>query len=276
MSNTLPPIPNEAIGETHSWREWFLRVRQVVANPSATIFHNLLGGLQGGDSSNRIHLTTGQVNALGGSGSVNGYLRPQAGTTAAGTAPIKLTAGSLLTTPESGTFEYNNSHLYFTDGDRHAFVQADTPITATTTVANTVTETTLFSYTVNPNELHNDEVVKIELSGFYSTASAAESFTLNYYLGSTLLASVMNSRGNNTNAGWKSIYELTTRSVGVSGTLIDFADYSDNSGYSIQPGLTTTAIDTTTTNTLTVKIVWTAAKAGNTFSLTQGRITFTH
>jgi hypothetical protein len=42
----------------------------------------------------------------------------KAGTATAGTAPLKLTAGVLLTTPELGTLEYVDTgtigHLYFT------------------------------------------------------------------------------------------------------------------------------------------------------------------
>lgn len=43
-------------------------------------------------------------------------LRPAAGTTAANTAPIKLTSGTAMTTPEDGAIEYHTSHLYFTVG----------------------------------------------------------------------------------------------------------------------------------------------------------------
>ena len=38
----------------------------------------------------------------------------RAGTTAAGTAPIKLTSGSLMTAPEAGAIEFSNDTLYFT------------------------------------------------------------------------------------------------------------------------------------------------------------------
>ena len=38
----------------------------------------------------------------------------KAGTTAAGTAPIKLTSGSLMTAAEAGAIEFNNDFLYFT------------------------------------------------------------------------------------------------------------------------------------------------------------------
>lgn len=39
-----------------------------------------------------------------------------AGTATAGTAPLKLTTGTALTTPEDGALEYHSSHLYFTIG----------------------------------------------------------------------------------------------------------------------------------------------------------------
>jgi hypothetical protein len=39
-----------------------------------------------------------------------------AGTATAGTAPLKLRAGTNLTTPENGAFEYDGTNLYFTVG----------------------------------------------------------------------------------------------------------------------------------------------------------------
>lgn len=39
-----------------------------------------------------------------------------AGTATAGTAPLKLTSGTNLTTPENGAFEYDGTNLYFTTG----------------------------------------------------------------------------------------------------------------------------------------------------------------
>ena len=46
-----------------------------------------------------------------------------AGTAAAGTAPIKLTSGVVLTNTEDGTFEYDGTHLYFTIGvTRHTLI----------------------------------------------------------------------------------------------------------------------------------------------------------
>jgi hypothetical protein len=50
-----------------------------------------------------------------GQGSPSASLHIQAGTAAASTAPIKLTAGTNLTSPEAGAIEFDGTNLYFTD-----------------------------------------------------------------------------------------------------------------------------------------------------------------
>lgn len=64
MASLLPPIPNEPIGENFQWREWFNRVRSITINPAIAIFHNLLGGLQGGAVNDYQHLTLVQVQKM--------------------------------------------------------------------------------------------------------------------------------------------------------------------------------------------------------------------
>lgn len=48
------------------------------------------------------------------SGLISGYLTPTAGTATAGTAPLKFTSGTNLTTPEDGAVEYDGTYLYVT------------------------------------------------------------------------------------------------------------------------------------------------------------------
>lgn len=48
--------------------------------------------------------------------SITARLHLPAGTATANTAPLKLTSGTALTTPEDGAIEYHGSHLYFTIG----------------------------------------------------------------------------------------------------------------------------------------------------------------
>ena len=57
--------------------------------------------------------TSGNVGI--GTTSPTAYLHLKAGTATAGTAPIKLTAGTNLGTPEAGAIEFDGTNLYFTD-----------------------------------------------------------------------------------------------------------------------------------------------------------------
>ena len=60
-----------------------------------------------------------------GIGTVNPTAKLQiaAGTASAGTAPIKLTSGTNLTTPENGALEYDGTNLYFTTGGVRKTIQ---------------------------------------------------------------------------------------------------------------------------------------------------------
>ena len=78
MAVLLPKIPNDPIGETHSWREFFYRLTQTVVTISGNFFtglnftgsnltslvtrnHNDLLSIQGGGTTDRQHLSTAQV-----------------------------------------------------------------------------------------------------------------------------------------------------------------------------------------------------------------------
>lgn len=59
---------------------------------------------------------SGQGNVGIGQTTPTAALHIKAGTATAGTAPLKLTSGTALTTAEDGAIEYHSSHLYFTIG----------------------------------------------------------------------------------------------------------------------------------------------------------------
>lgn len=66
-----------------------------------------------------------------GQTSASARLHIAAGTATAGSAPIKLTSGTNLTTPEAGAFEFDGTHLYFTIGStRYQLDQLTTGLTA--------------------------------------------------------------------------------------------------------------------------------------------------
>jgi len=186
-------------------------------------------------------------------------------------------ATALKITPVDGDMEYHNGHLYLTaQGVRHALNSSVGIKTATTTVSNTTTETTFYSYTVSANELHLDERIVITCDGVFSNASASDDFTIRFKFGGTTLHTITRTGGNVTDEGWEATYKGTIRSIGVSGKFVDYTRYVDGSGVYSDADTTEHSIDTTGSGTVEITIQWGAAKAGNTFSCTQGDMTIKH
>jgi len=79
-------------------------------NPLKTLAESWIGP----SSTTGIYFKGGKVGI--GTTSPTAVLHLKAGTATAGTAPLKLTTGTLLSSIEDGAFEYANSHLYFSIG----------------------------------------------------------------------------------------------------------------------------------------------------------------
>ena len=105
--------------------------------PDTTSSHIFYAGTSSTTSSELARLTgTGRL----GIGIVpTAVLHLKAGTATANTAPLKLTTGTALTTPEDGAIEYHSSHLYFTIGSTR--YQLDQQAAGLTIAAGTWTPT---------------------------------------------------------------------------------------------------------------------------------------
>ena len=192
-------------------------------------------------------------------------------------APLNFpNATALKTTPADGDMEYMDGHWYVTNGARHVLSTCAGVKTTTTTVTNTTTETQVYAYTFAANELHADERIRFTMDGVYSNASASDDFTIRFKVGGVTVHSIARSGGNVTDAGWEAVYKGTIRTDGASGTFVDFAKFLDGTNSYAVGETTTHSIDTTGTVLFEVTVQWDAAKAGNTFSCTQGDLAFKH
>jgi hypothetical protein len=109
-----------------------------------------------------------------GSAAVNTYCELKAGTTTV--APLKITAGSNMTSPAGGTIEYNGSH-YETGVNSVRYGKGGVVAEIYTTVSNsTTTETSLWAYT-SP-------------AGFFRTLGDKLDMTI----GGTIIGNAVNSR----------------------------------------------------------------------------------
>lgn len=192
------------------------------------------------------------------------------------TGQMHFASSTLKTTPVAGDMEYSGGHWFVTNGARHAISTSAGIATTSTTVSNTTATSTLYSYTFAPNELHQDEQVTFDISGFYSNASASDDFTMSFAANGVTFHTITRTGGNQTNVGWQTIFHGTIRSQGASGTFVDFAKLLDNEKTYTTADSAPHSIDTTASFTFTANIKWGAAKAGNTLTSTQGSLQFAH
>lgn len=192
------------------------------------------------------------------------------GSATAGRAPLYLSSGPLLPTPEPGAMEYLNHTLYFTTYlVRRSVMLNQDIVTADATVTNTTAETTVYSIPMAANYLTVGKVIIPKLYGIYSSGGG-RTFTLRLkYAGSTVI-SIQSDGGTVTNAPWYVHFPTTIRAVGASGSAISMAVGTFNNADKTTSATGTTAIDTTVPNTLTVTVQWSAANASDAFTVQQG------
>lgn len=146
--------------------------------------------------------------------------------------------------------------------------------TASVTVANTITETTLTgsgigSLTLNANYLTVGKSIRIRASGFHSAVSNPNIRIRVKFGSTTILDTTSVSSRNSTNGGWTIDAVIACRTTGVSGTVIGQGQYTETGGNVHQMvNTTTTTVNTTTSQAITVTAEWGTASASNTITCT--------
>ena len=174
---------------------------------------------------------------------------------------------------ESGVLEFSNDRFYITNvATQRAIDRTSDVITSTTTVSNTVTETTIWTGTLSANALKAGNLLKVHVDGVISNATAADDITISTYMGATQVATFNPAIGNVTNEHWHVNFNITVRSVGATGSVAFHG--ATHIGGSDSESLNIETIDTTVAEDITVKVQWDNAKAGNTISIYQGFLEF--
>ena len=147
--------------------------------------------------------------------------------------------------------------------------------TNTVTVANTTSETTLSGSGVGSLVLPANFLItgrSLRVRGFgYHSSTGNPTITLKFKLGSIVVGTITGTSGNGSNDGFEFDGILTCRTTGASGTVFVQGRYEElqNSGLREGGGNTsTTTIDTTASQTVSITAQWGTANAGNTISLT--------
>ena len=194
-----------------------------------------------------------------------------AGTATAGTAPVKLTDGTLLTTEEEGALEYSGGKLYFTNIlERKVIDRTSDVAVETVTVANTTTETLLWTGPMAANSLKAGNLFKFHADGIVSNggATAADQITLRIKVGgSTVVTLEPATKSMPVGSHWHLDANATQRTIGATGSraihvLIDIDDVTEEV-------IAVAAIDTTASMDVTLTAEWASAAADNTLSMYQ-------
>lgn len=174
-------------------------------------------------------------------------------------------------TGTAGRLWFDGSVLNFQPAtDKRSISLANGVIIADTTIANTVTETTLYTESISANELYKGSKWHIRVSGYYSTANAADTFTFRLKVGSTTVLSINSTAENVTNGFWRAEFFFTVRSTGASGSIQAALEAVFNDNPKNVANTSTTTIDTTTAEDITATVQWDNALTGNTLTITQG------
>ena len=196
----------------------------------------------------------------------------KAGTAAAGTGPIKFTAGTALTSPETGVMEFHTNRFWVTNKSvRKALDRTGDVKLTTTTVEDTVTETTVFTAAVPAGSWVAGNILKMYMAGNINNkaASAGHDVTIRVYVGATEVASIATAAGKLTDACWHIEGVAIVRAVGGSGEMAWHMDMVVD-GEASTEACDVSAIDTTGALDITVTAEWDTADAANIFLCTMG------
>lgn len=188
--------------------------------------------------------------------------------------PLKIADNTLLTTPQAGTFEFDNDRMYLTNvNTQRAIDRTSDVVTSTTTVTNTTTETTVFTGAIPANAGKAGNVYDVKISGDISTGSSSDTATVRFKVGGNTIATITSPGKNLSSACWKIEAKGTLRTVGTSGSFAYLICMCIEDESSNTCGVLT-GVDTTTAENITVTVEWNTAKAGNILNTYQGWVTY--
>jgi len=213
-------------------------------------------------------LTTGEMGI--GVSAPTASLNIKAGT--ATNPPLKFTSGTDLTNPEVGSVEYDGCRLKVTNvATQKAIDRTSDVAVSTVTVANTTTETTLWTGAMAANSLCAGNLFKFHADGIVSNGgpSATDQITFRVKVGgNTLVTLTPTTRAMGVGAHWHINANATQRTLGAAGSRAIHLELDIDSITS--HAIAVANVDTTASMDVTLTAQWASAAADNTISLYQG------
>jgi len=182
---------------------------------------------------------------------------------------INLTGIAAPPSTVDGQIYHYNKRFYLDSANRRVISRSNDVLTAPVTVANTVTETTLWEGTVLANTLAVGKVYKGWGLGKFSTTNASAVLTIRTKLNGVELSSIASTLGKVTDVAGFARSFITIRSIGATGTVTCFSSFQLDQKSFIANN-SSVAIDTTSGSNMEITAQWNAAHAENTVTIDQG------
>jgi len=168
-----------------------------------------------------------------------------------------------------GQIYHYNKRFYLDSANRRVISRSNDVLTSPVTVANTVTETTLWEGTVLANTLAVGKVYKGWGLGKFSTTNASAVLTIRTKLNGVELSSIASTLGKVTDVAGFARSFITIRSIGATGTVTCFSSFQLDQKSFIANN-SSVAIDTTSGSNMEITAQWNDAHAENTVTIDQG------
>ena len=181
---------------------------------------------------------------------------------------------TLLGSPVSGAIEYSDDRFYITDVATQRVIDrtSDVKLT-TTTVANTTTETVLYTGVVPANSLKAGNKLKVFIDGLLGTLNSSQILTIRVKMNGTTISTISSTGTNYTDAPWSAKLEITVRSIGATASIAVHTDLDvGKSKSNAEQKSSIETIDTTVSENITITAQWSSANASNTISCHQGHL----
>lgn len=192
-----------------------------------------------------------------------------AGAAAVGRYPIKFQSGTLLTAPENGVMEYYDGRFYLTGASaRRVISRGSDSIVTPVTVHTTDVKTTVYTATLPADTFKAGKVYEIYGYGKASTFNAASTLTITLELDGNVLTTLDAVPGLAADDPMHFKLAFTVRTIGGTGTVSSHGDIHVKDT-EVHTNTSSTVIDTTAVNAITVTFKWSASNAGNTATLDQ-------
>ena len=200
-------------------------------------------------------------------------------TLVAGTAtipPIKFQAGTNLTTPEAGTIEYDGERFCITNVSTCKAIDRTSDVTTETiTVANTVTETTIWTGPMAANSLVAGNMFKFHADGIVSnggSAAEADQITIRVKVGGVTKVTLTPATKALDGDYWHLDANATQRTIGATGSRAIHIHLQIKDVDTTMIGVA--EVNTTANMDVTVTAEWGSADVANTISMFQGYMSY--